>query len=96
MREMGIRIALGAQKHELTRLFISRGLALVMIGVACGVACAAATTGVFRSLLFDVSPFDPLTYATVSIGLVVAAALATYIPASRASRIDPIDALRAD
>jgi ABC-type antimicrobial peptide transport system permease subunit len=95
-REIGIRVALGAGRRELARLFVAHGFVLAVIGVACGLAGAAALTRVLVSLLFGVSPLDPLTYGAVSLGLLVAAVAASYVPTLRAMRVDPIDALRAE
>jgi putative ABC transport system permease protein len=95
-REIGIRMALGSPQFEVTRLFLWHGLRLAAIGVACGLAAAVAATRLMESLLFHVSPLDPLTYVAVSCGLVAAAALASYLPAMRASGIDPVEALRAE
>ena len=95
-REIGIRIALGAQKAEVTRMFVRHGLGLAAIGIACGLAAAFALMRLMSSLLFDVSPIDPLTYATVALSLVVAAVTASYIPALRATMVDPVEALRAE
>jgi predicted permease len=95
-REIGIRMALGAPKAELTRLFVARGFALALIGVAFGLAGAAALTRLLRSQLFDVNPLDPLTYAAVSIGLVAAAVIASLVPALRAAAVDPLEAVRAE
>jgi putative ABC transport system permease protein len=95
-REIGIRIALGARQSELTRIFIADGFVLALIGVACGLAGAVALTRVLGSLLFDVSPLDPLTYAAVTLGLIAAAIMASYIPALRATGLDPVEALRAE
>jgi ABC-type lipoprotein release transport system permease subunit len=64
--------------------------------VACGLAAAAGLTRLMKSMLFEVKPVDPLTFATVALGLVLAAALASYLPALRATAVDPIEALRAD
>jgi ABC-type antimicrobial peptide transport system permease subunit len=71
-------------------------LALALIGVAFGLAGAAALTGLLRSQLFDVSPLDPFTYVAVSVGLIAAAVFASYIPALRAAAVDPLEALRAE
>ena len=95
-REIGIRLALGAPQSEVTRIFIGHGFVLALIGVACGLAGAAALTRVLRSLLFDVNPLDPLTYAAVSLGLIAAAISASYLPAQRAMTVDPVEALRAE
>ena len=95
-REMGIRMALGARPRHLSRIFIADGLGLTLTGVACGLAASAALTRVLRSSLFGVSPLDPLTYASVSILLIAAAFTATYIPALRAMKVDPMEALRAE
>jgi len=95
-REIGIRMALGARQAELTQMFLAHGLVLAMIGVACGLAGAVVMTRALGSLLFDVSPLDPLTYAAVSIGLIAAAVIASYVPALRATTVDPLEALRAD
>jgi predicted permease len=95
-REIGIRMALGARKGEVTRMFVGQGLRLAAIGVACGLAAAAGLTRLMTSLLFEVNPVDPLTFATVPLGLVVAAGIASYLPALRASGVDPMEALRAD
>jgi predicted permease len=95
-REIGIRVALGARRRELERLFVAHGVVLALIGVACGLAGAVALTRVLVSLLFGVKPVDPLTYAAVSLGLLVASIVASYIPTLRAMRVDPIDALRAE
>jgi predicted permease len=95
-REIGIRMALGARRAELTRLFLANAFVLVLIGVVCGLAGAVAMTRALKSLLFDVSPLDPLTYAAVSIGLIAAALIASYVPALRATAVDPLEALRAD
>lgn len=95
-REIGIRIALGARESELTRMFIVHGFVLALIGVAFGLAGAVALTRVLGSLLFDVNPLDPLTYAAVSAGLIAAAIGASYIPALRATNVDPVEALRAE
>jgi predicted permease len=95
-REIGIRIALGAQRPTVTGMFVRQGLILTSVGVIVGLAAAAATTRLMSSLLFDVSPVDPSTYALVCAGLVAIAALASYIPSRRAAVVDPIEALRAE
>src|SRR5262249_34475849 len=94
-REIGIRIALGAPGDRVTAMFVRHGLLLSAIGAAVGLTAAFALTRVMKWLLFAVSPVDPITYVAVSIGLIGAAMLASYLPARRASRIDPAEALRA-
>ncbi|OLC75385.1 MAG: multidrug ABC transporter substrate-binding protein [Acidobacteria bacterium 13_1_40CM_4_65_8] len=95
-REIGIRIALGAQNAEVTRMFVRHGVMLAAIGIACGLAAAFALMRLMSSLLFDVSPIDPLTYGAVALSLVAAAVIASYVPALRATMIDPVEALRAE
>jgi predicted permease len=95
-REIGIRMALGARQQELARMFVRDGLLLTGVGVACGLAAAVAVTRLMASLLFEVSPADPVTYVAVSIGLVAIAALASYLPSRRAAAVDPSEALRAE
>jgi predicted permease len=95
-REIGIRMALGAQTGDVRRLFLRHGLLLTGAGIAVGMGASLLLTRVMSALLFGVGPMDPVTYAAVSAGLAVVAVLATWLPARRASRIDPIVALRAD
>jgi len=95
-REIGIRIALGAQNREVTGMFVRQGAMLAAIGIVFGIAAAVALTRLMSSLLFGVKPYDPVTYIGVSFGLVMAAVLASYGPASRATSIDPVEALRAE
>jgi ABC-type antimicrobial peptide transport system permease subunit len=95
-REIGIRLAIGAQQHELTQMFVNHGLILSAIGVATGLIVAFASARLMSSLLFGVKPVDPLTYALVAIGLIACALLASYIPARRVSNIDPSESLRAE
>lgn len=95
-REIGIRLALGAQPGELKRMFVRYGLVLAAIGVVFGLGAAAGVTGLMSALLFGIDPLDPLTYAVVPLVLVLAAALASYLPARRVSGVDPIEALRAE
>ena len=95
-REIGIRFALGAQKGELRWMFVRSALVLTGIGVVMGLGAAAAIARLMRTLLFGVSPLDPLSFAVVPLILVVAAALASFLPASRATAINPVDALKAE
>ncbi len=95
-REIGIRLALGAPLDEVTGMFVRHGLILSGIGAASGLTAAFALTRLMRSLLFEVSPADPLTYLAVSAGLILAAMLASYLPARRATKVDPVEALRAE
>jgi ABC-type antimicrobial peptide transport system permease subunit len=95
-REIGIRVALGARPGEVTRLFVTHGLRLAVIGAAIGLAMMLIASRLMTSLLFGVSTMDPVTYAGVATGLIGAALLACYVPAARAAALDPIDALRAD
>jgi predicted permease len=95
-REIGIRLALGAQPEELRRMFVRHGLELAVAGVAIGLAAAVALTGGMSSLLFGVSRLDPVTYAAMPVVLVAAAMLASYLPARRASAVDPVEALKAE
>ncbi|HJZ97556.1 MAG TPA: ABC transporter permease [Candidatus Solibacter sp.] len=93
-REMGIRLALGAQQRSLKRMFVRYGLVLAGIGVAIGLSAAIGLTRLMRSLLFEISPLDPLAFAAAPILLVAAALLASYLPARRAAAVDPVEALR--
>ena len=95
-REIGIRLALGAPLQDVTGMFLRHGLVLSGIGAACGLTAAFVLTRLMKSLLFDVSPADPLTYLAVSAGLILAAALASYLPARKAVTVDPAEALRAE
>jgi ABC-type antimicrobial peptide transport system permease subunit len=95
-REIGIRMALGAQRREVTRMFVRYGLTLAAIGIACGLVAAVALGRVMTSLLFEVSPIDPLTYVAVCASLAAAAMLASYVPALRATGVNPVTALRAE
>jgi len=95
-REIGIRLALGAQQSELRRMFVVSGLTLAGIGVAIGLGAAVGLMRLMKSLLFGISPLDPLTYAAVPLVLMAAAVLASYLPARRAAAVDPVEALRAD
>jgi putative ABC transport system permease protein len=95
-REIGIRMALGAELSTLAKMFVGHGLALAGIGVGCGLAAAFVLTRLMSSLLFEVSPLDPVTYLLVSASLILAALLASYLPALRAAKVDPVEALRAE
>jgi predicted permease len=95
-REIGIRMALGARRQEVTGMFVRHGLGLTAIGIACGLAVAVALGRVMGSLLFEVSAVDPMTYVAVCAGLTLAALLASYLPALRATLVNPVTALRAE
>jgi putative ABC transport system permease protein len=95
-REIGIRIALGAQQNALKAMVVRQGMVLAGIGVALGLAAAAGLTRIMVSFLFEISPLDPVTYCAVSASLLAAAALASYLPAHKASTVDPSAALRAE
>jgi predicted permease len=92
--ELGVRMALGAGRVDVSLLVIRQGLCLALVGVAAGIAAAALLTRLMASLLYGVSLVDPLTYAAVALLLTAIALLASYLPARSAARIDPIDALR--
>jgi predicted permease len=95
-REIGIRMALGAQRPTLTGMFVRHGLLLTGVGVACGLVAAVLVMRLMSTLLFNVNPVDPVTYGAVSIGLVLTAWLASYVPSRRAATVDPVEALRAE
>ncbi|MGB9334653.1 MAG: ABC transporter permease, partial [Candidatus Acidiferrales bacterium] len=93
-REIGIRVALGAQKGHVLRLVVGKGLQLAILGAAAGAAVALLVTRAMRDLLFGVGAGDPLTFAIVALGVTFVAAIAAYLPARRAMRVDPMVALR--
>jgi putative ABC transport system permease protein len=92
--EFGIRIALGAQRLAILRLALGEGMQIVVVGLASGLIGGAIVTRIYRSMLFEVAPGDPSTFLCVSAILAGAAFLACYIPAHRATRVDPLLALR--
>jgi predicted permease len=95
-REVGIRLALGAQPADIRRLFMQRGLVLAAVGIGIGLGIAAGVTRLMQALLFGIDPLDPITFAATSVVLVGAAALATYLAARRAVALDPVETLRTE
>jgi predicted permease len=95
-RELGIRLALGAQQFSLKTMVVRHGILLAAIGAAAGLAVSSGLTRVMASWLYGISPLDPLTYVAVSIGVLAAAAAASYLPARRVSTLNPVEALRAE
>jgi putative ABC transport system permease protein len=93
-REIGIRIALGARTGDVLRLIVIQGMRLVLAGALIGLAGALVLTRLLRSLLFGVSSADPLTFAIIAVLLAAVALLACWLPARRAAKIDPVEALR--
>jgi putative ABC transport system permease protein len=92
--DIGVRVALGARYRDVLKMILRQGLRTILIGVSVGLAGSLAFTRTLESLLFGVTPTDPLTFAAVILLLVAAALLACYIPARRAARVDPMVALR--
>jgi predicted permease len=95
-REIGIRMALGAQRREVRRMFLRQGLVLSGVGLGIGVVAALALTRLMSSLLFGIESTDVVTYAAAIVIILGAAALASYLPARRASAIDPVETLKAE
>jgi len=93
-REIGIRMALGARRGQVLRMVLGHGLRLMLGGIVCGILAAAAVSRLLRSVLYSVSPLDPLVFAGVTAGLAAVALLACYLPARRAAWMDPFAALR--
>jgi predicted permease len=93
-QEIGVRVALGAQRGDVLGLIVGHGALLGGVGVAIGLGGALAVTRLLRTMLFGVSPFDPLSFVGVSLLLTAIAVLASFIPALRAARVDPVEALR--
>jgi ABC-type antimicrobial peptide transport system permease subunit len=95
-REIGIRLALGAQPHEIRQLFMRRSVALVTLGMTIGLGGAVGVTRFMQSLLFGIGPLDPITFIAMPLLLAAAALLASYLPARRAMAVDPVETLRAE
>ena len=95
-KEIGIRIALGASSATVSRLVLEDGFRLAALGLAIGVSIAVASTRALSSLLYNVRPADPPTYAAIAVLVAGVALAASYVPARRAARVDPVDALRAE
>ena len=95
-REIGVRMALGAERRQVTRLFVAQGLITTAAGAVIGLAGAAVLSRSLQTLLFEVKPTDPVTFGAVTLLLLAVALLACYLPARRAARIDPLVALRTD
>jgi ABC-type antimicrobial peptide transport system permease subunit len=95
-REIGIRAALGAQQGQLKGMFVRHGLVLAGIGVVIGQGAAAGLTRLMSTLLYGITPLDPVTYAVVPVIVVIATVLASYLPARRAVSVDPVEALRSE
>jgi len=93
-RELGVRMALGAQRGDLLRMVVSNGLKLALIGIGLGIAGGLLVARLIASLLFGVAPTDVQTFITVGIVLFMAALAASYVPALRATKVDPMVALR--
>ena len=94
--EIGVRMALGAHAGQVGRMVVGQSLRVAGVGIAIGLAGALATTRVMQSLLFNVSPTDPATLAGVTVVLVILGAAAAYVPARRATQVDPVEVLRGD
>jgi ABC-type antimicrobial peptide transport system permease subunit len=95
-REIGIRMALGARSGSVKLMFVRNGLVWGAIGAGLGLVTAAALSQLMSTLLFGIKPIDPLTYIAVAITLLAATAVASYLPARRITRVNPVDALRAE
>jgi putative ABC transport system permease protein len=95
-REIGIRMALGAQARQIRALFLRRGLIVAAVGVLLGLSAAVAFTRLMQSLLFGITPLDPITFTAMPVVLAAAALVATYLPARRALRVDPVETMRAE
>ena len=95
-REIGIRMALGAQRGAIVGMFVRDGLVLTGIGIVCGLAGSFAAMRLMQALLFGVSPYDPLTYAAITVGIFATAWVACWLPSRRAAAVDPMNALRAE
>ena len=95
-RELGVRIALGAQPSSVAAMMTRQGIGLTALGIASGLAIFALVARFIRSFLYGVAPGDPITLAAAAATLIAVAALASWMPARRASRVDPVEALRAE
>jgi ABC-type lipoprotein release transport system permease subunit len=95
-REIGIRLALGAPRWQIVRAVVKQSLLLAVAGSVAGLAGAVVSASLLRRFLFEVRPFDPLTFCAVPILMICLALLAAWIPARRAASIDPMQALRAE
>jgi putative ABC transport system permease protein len=93
-REIGLRMALGAQQGDILRMFLRKGVALAGVGIIAGLVFSAATTSMMASLLYGVRPHDPAVFLIVPLLLLAVAVLASYLPARRATKVDPMIALR--
>jgi ABC-type antimicrobial peptide transport system permease subunit len=95
-REVGIRMSLGAQRRDVLQLFLSQGMAVTFFGIVIGLGGAWAATRIMRSLLYSVSPTDPLVFLSVPLAFAAVALLASFLPARKATRVNPVTALRSE
>ncbi|HEV7671268.1 MAG TPA: ABC transporter permease [Thermoanaerobaculia bacterium] len=95
-REIGVRVALGARRNQVLRLVVGQGTKLALLGLAIGIPLALGLSRVLSKILYGVEPYDPVSFATISILLAGVAILASYLPATRATQVDPVEALRSE